>query len=82
MGKIYEWFVTMFGEKYADTVYRSVRTFIQTFGGTMLIGISNALANGFDALGKAALMALLASALSTAIAAVMNLPKPEPTVNE
>lgn len=82
MGKIYEWFVTMFGEKYADTVYRSVRTFIQTFGGTMLIGISNALANGFDALGHGVLMALLASALSTAIAAMMNLPKTEPKTDE
>ncbi len=77
MGKIYEWFVTMFGAKYADTVYRSVRTFIQTFGATMLIGISNALANGFGALGHDVLMALLASALSTAIAAMMNLPKHE-----
>lgn len=77
MGKIYEWFVTMFGEKYADTVYRSIRTFIQTFGATMLIGISNALANGFGALGHDVLMALLASALSTAIAAMMNLPKHE-----
>lgn len=75
MGKIYEWFVTMFGEKYAETMYRAVRTFVQTFSATMLIGISNALANGFEALGQNVFMALLASAISTAIAAVMNLPK-------
>lgn len=82
MGKIYNWFVEMFGEKYAETIYRSARTFVQVFCGTMLIGISNALANGFEGLGNGVLMALLASALSTAIAAMMNLPKHEPNADE
>lgn len=57
-----------------EPLYRALRTFIQAFIGTAFSALA---VTGFDNLTKKAIITVLGSALSAAVAAVMNIGKTE-----
>ena len=61
-------------EKYKETLYRALRTFLQTAIGFIAANVGHIAFGGDPELLKRALIGLLVSAFSAGVAALMNLP--------